>query len=143
NILQYLAHALGNRLDFLCRDALHGADHEQPLRSVEFNRVHASSSHGASTVASVSLHAAKYRSSRTQQLQSVLEKSVFERWLKSARLRLADPESWADFELRRAINFHVCPAASLERCANRVYSERGRVAIAAEVPKPHVLDFSV
>src|SRR5437667_8043904 len=56
----------------------------------------------------------RYGVTRRKPLQRVLEESVFESWLKRARLRLADPESGTDFELRRAISFDVVPAALLE-----------------------------
>jgi len=81
------------------------------------------------------------RAKRHEPLQRVLEESVFERCLKRARLGLADSKSGTDFELRGAINFHVCPAALLEGSAHRVYGECGRVAIPAEMAKHDALDF--
>src|SRR5215468_11402204 len=88
DVAQNFAHALGNRFDFPGRDALRGADYEQPLRSIELNCVHASSSHEAGAVASAS---ARF-------LQRILEESVFERCLKRARPRLADSKPGTDLE---------------------------------------------
>jgi len=87
------------------------------------------------------LRAPKCCSKRRNPLQRVLEESVFERCLKRAGLGLDDSKSGTDFELRRAINFHVSPAALLEGSAHRVYGQCGRVAIAAEMAKYDALDF--
>ena len=53
----------------------------------------------------------------TEPLHHVLEKSVFERGLKRARLGVADSKSGTDFELGGAMSFNIMSAAPLERPA--------------------------
>ena len=78
------------------------------------------SSRGRKYVTAREMPGSQYGVKRSKPLQRVLEESIFERCLKRARLGLADSKSGTDFELRRAINFHVFPAALLERSAHRV-----------------------
>ena len=73
-------------------------------------------------------------------LQRGMKKPVFESWLKSARRGVADSKSGTDFKLRCATDFHVHSPAFLECRAHGVQSERGRVAIAAEMPEHNAVD---
>ena len=86
-------------------------------------------------------HAASVRSPESQ-LQSALEKRVLESGLKRAGLGVADSKTWRDFELRGAMDLHICLATLFQRRAHCVQRERGRVTITAEMSEHSALNFS-
>ena len=91
SLVQNFAHALGNCFDFSRHNVTHGTDDEQTLRSIQVNRIHGWSSHEADVLASVGKRF-ECRAVRWKPLERVLEESVFEGWLKRARLSVADPK---------------------------------------------------
>src|SRR6202008_411327 len=68
------------------------------------------------------------------------EERVLERRLKRLCTRPANAKARAQLRLRRAINFDVDLARSLQPIAHRRRGEGGRVAIATEMTKHNALD---
>ena len=71
-----------------------------------------------------------------------LEKNIIKGWLKRAQKSFANLKSRTDCALVRAKNFNVAPLTFFEQDLHRAGSERGRIAIAAEMPEHDPLDFS-
>jgi hypothetical protein len=71
-----------------------------------------------------------------------LEKRILESWLKRAGIGLANLKSRSDFELCGAMNIQFDIAALCQFRADRFQSERGRVAITAEMSQHNALDSS-